>query len=169
MPKLINFVVACGILSFALPAAAANLIVNGDFATGDLTGWTLTAQSPAFVQPNYPASSGCPGGAGSSNYCLYRKDADSAISQTVKSRPGSYLHIHEDVGVPSFAGTPNKDFLPAEEIQVNGETVAFASVPGSYKLRGRAVSTGNDVISFIHHSQTNTIIDHIVVFASTTD
>ena len=42
--KLFNVLVLCVVLAGA--ASAQNLLVNGDFETGDLTGWTVSGVSP---------------------------------------------------------------------------------------------------------------------------
>lgn len=43
--KLFNVLVLCSIMALAGVASAQNLLVNGDFETGDLTGWTVSGVS----------------------------------------------------------------------------------------------------------------------------
>ena len=43
-----RFLVVCAVLALtALGASAQNILTNGDFETGDLTGWVLFGQSPS--------------------------------------------------------------------------------------------------------------------------
>jgi hypothetical protein len=47
--KLFNVLVLCSILALAGAASAQNMLVNGDFETGDLTGWSVSGLSPNSV------------------------------------------------------------------------------------------------------------------------
>lgn len=45
--KFVNVMVLCVVLALAGAASAQNLLVNGDFETGDLTGWSVSGESPS--------------------------------------------------------------------------------------------------------------------------
>lgn len=74
------------LFSFAVPATAAELLINGDFETGDLTGWTTTANGNVGCDMDWNISNvggsvatGCqpgftgtfPGAPGSGDYAAY--------------------------------------------------------------------------------------------------
>ena len=53
MPRVIRGAVLAAVLSFA--GAAEAMLINGDFETGDLTGWTTIASSPTTNEQAVPA------------------------------------------------------------------------------------------------------------------
>jgi pectate lyase len=72
--------VAAGVcLLCAFSTTAQNLIVNGDFGTGDLTGWTLTPAAPTTI--TYDIGTGNPSGAAA----LARNDSTATAN-------GNYLY-----------------------------------------------------------------------------
>jgi hypothetical protein len=88
--------------------ASANLITNGDFETGDFTGWTVTPAatfSDIEVLPGFP-----PDTTFGANFGASGTDLDS-ISQTFATTPGAFYtltffyQVHNPPGVP-----PNNEF-----------------------------------------------------------
>ena len=85
------FVLAIGVLLIATPGtASANLVVNGDFETGDFTGWTTT---PAATGSNFGVTTLPPAhdtlGA---FFGATAADVDS-ISQTFATTPGAFYIV----------------------------------------------------------------------------
>jgi hypothetical protein len=92
------------LLALSIPAARADLIVNGGFETGDFTGWTQSGWFIDTLNPNsgvYDASTGCSGAS-----CTTVGDPNSAyLYQDVATTPGTTydLSFFYDSGqVPTF-------------------------------------------------------------------
>lgn len=95
--KSIHVTIGAAVVLFGIPvqAFAANLLTNGSFETGDLTGWTLSGTSSdgyvALIESDSStASSNSPDAAG--NHIIYY-DADYAntsLSQNVYLKTGRY-------------------------------------------------------------------------------
>jgi len=88
-----TFAFLIGVLLIATPgSASANLIVNGDFETGDFTGWTVTpappGQSLIFVGPG----EGAPDSTLGANFGGLGPVPD-AISQTFATTPGAFYTL----------------------------------------------------------------------------
>ena len=90
LSKLLLVVGAAATLLFAYPAKA-NLITNGDFETGDFTGWTTTpaATGSSFGLTTLPPS---PDGTLGVFFSATGSDFDS-ISQTFVTTPGAFYHV----------------------------------------------------------------------------
>lgn len=169
MTKLPLFAALGAVLTIAAaqPAAAAsgkNLLKNPGFETGDFTGWTVTGG-----YNNVAGDSVCPAGAHGGKYCYYSKDGDGAISQTVTSAAGTYLHIsaYANVTAPDFTALYTD--LPAVAILVNGTVVFYTTRQGNKQVIGAdVVSTGNDEITFMHYGNTATLLDNVSVISNTT-
>ena len=88
-----TFAFLVGVLLIATPkSASANLIVNGDFETGDFTGWTVTpappGQSLIFVGPG----EGAPDSTLGANFGGTGPGSD-AISQTFATTSGAFYTL----------------------------------------------------------------------------
>jgi len=107
------FALLIAVAVFAPPPANANLVSNGDFATGDLTNWNLTAEqfsfganasiitqtelpqltanlnNPSFLLPNIAVGSVLGKNAWDDGSDLFY----SAITQTVATTPGHTYHV----------------------------------------------------------------------------
>jgi hypothetical protein len=99
--------------------AGTNLLTNGNFATGDLTGWTYAdvygVTGAGFVGPsNY--DNNCPNLNGVASYCWIdgAVQAYDALSQTINTNPGDTyqisFYVAENSGIVAPPGAPG---LPA--------------------------------------------------------
>ncbi len=79
-----------GFLALAGFQCYGDLVVNGDFATGDFTGWTLNGAFTGVAQSaaGYPAPPG-------DNYFVYFGSigCDSYLSQTINTTPGAFYNF----------------------------------------------------------------------------
>ena len=133
--------VACLVGSCAVASlpARADLIINGGFETGDLTGWTIVQQGYPFSVVTSPVYSG--------NYAAqiagydYNKDI---LSQTVSTTVGQSYTL-------SFAflqdnGTPSGLTVQWDTNQVYSET---DSAHGWQTYTFNVIGTGSDTVSFV--------------------
>jgi hypothetical protein len=149
MPRLTSALFAFA-LSFAfLPAARADLIVNGDFSTGDFTGWTVSPRGPWLIDTSNPeggtgfdAANGCFGGACLTDFGL------NGLSQTVADAVSGYYL--------KFAFSPNQllSTAPAELIVLwDGATVfdhTYSAADPAYIGYSVGVQgTGSDTVTFL--------------------
>ncbi len=103
-----TFVLSIGVLLIATPrTASANLIVNGDFETGDFTGWTTTpaATGSDFGVTMVPPAHDTLGAFFSAN----GSDFDS-IRQTFVTTPGASYHLTFFYEVVEPGSPPNNGF-----------------------------------------------------------
>ncbi len=143
--------VGLGLVALGAPALAANVVTNGDFATGDLTGWT------AFQTASGTTGSGLPTvvsfnttGAGDSNSAKFNVGGAAAstngtpqgggISQVVNVTGGSYVFNayfaslnDADGQVNSDAGTFTLlvDGHAAESVTLGGFDFPYQELTGS--------------------------------------
>ena len=98
--------------AMSAPAQAANIVVNGGFETGDLTGWTQTGNT-GFVGVQCPGVGFVP--EGSCDLFAGPVGSDGGITQTLNTLPGRFYTVtfdfQPDGGVPSdfsfvWGGTP---------------------------------------------------------------
>lgn len=105
---------AAAVLAFATNAAFAGTIVNGDFATGDLSGWT--ANGNVSVQNN-----------GFYNFA----DLQAGLGQNVSTTLSQTLHL--DAGDTLFGNVQffAKDYMPYDDyasVTINGASLFSSSV-----------------------------------------
>ena len=103
-----TFVFSIGVLLIATPrTASANLIVNGDFETGDFTGWTTTpaATGSDFGVTTLPPAHDTLGAFFSAD----GSDFDS-ISQSFVTTPGASYHLTFFYEVVEPGSPPNNGF-----------------------------------------------------------
>jgi hypothetical protein len=101
-PRIAGAIIAAFVLT-AAPAHAQNLVVNGDFETGDLSGWVAPEES----YPEYATDAFAHGGAFSAQIAGYSYDPDT-LSQQIETTAGRLyrikVHFHWDSVQP---GTDN--------------------------------------------------------------
>ncbi len=88
--------------AMSVPAQAANIVVNGGFETGDLTGWTQTGNT-GFTGVQCPGPGFVP--EGSCDLFSGPFGSDGGITQTLNTLPGRFYTVtfdfQPDGGVPS--------------------------------------------------------------------
>ncbi|SRR5260221_8208224 len=134
-------ITACALPALAPSEAAANLLVNGSFETGDLTGWSFTGNTGFTSVQKTPFVYGAQDG----NFYVYEGPigADGILSQTFVDTPGQTLLIS---GWLAGDGTSPSDF----NMSFNGVTrVSVNPVPaqGYKQYAFTATATGLDTFS----------------------
>lgn len=162
--KILALLAAAAITGVAsTPASASvNLLSNGSFETGDLTGWQLTNPGGQFIEVA-DAFGNCIGG--SLNVCFYTQNAagqprDVTLSQTITSTAGTLLNIASYFWIENnYSPDPVFSILFDNQVVYShaGQTVefqrAFASV----------ISTGSDTITFEFNGQSPMLLDQASV------
>ncbi len=147
------------VASFALlqstPAQAANLITNGNFETGNFTGWTNNI-------PGLEGVGTADVGGNTTNIAYFAAFRQlGAISQTITTIAGQNYSLSYDFF--SDGGTPNQF-----QVQVNGSTLfdrvniplSSAFTPYSFNF----VGTGSDTIQFAGLNYPSAVyLDNVVV------
>ena len=114
--------------------AGTNLLVNGDFATGDFTGWTVVNVGGSGVYGAGINGSG-------EGYAYVQSFNEVALSQSVTATAGQTLHVSAYVRTNSDYSTLN--------IFDNGSEVSSQTIDSQFKtLLSSVVSTGHDVITY---------------------
>ncbi len=132
--------------------ASGNLLTNGDFATGDLTGWTLNAPGrptePPYIQVTNNFTRGCFSAA---YYCFYTKVGTPGdfvdLSQSFHSKAGSPLTIDFHF-LQQVAGPTNPLSF---SVVLDGTTLGTftnTSFVVDQLVALHALSTGNDTLDF---------------------
>ena len=140
-----------GISAGGAIAASNNLLINGDFATGDLTGWTLTApvtRFAPFVQVTTGFGFACPT---NPSHCFYTKDGTNGysldLSQGFQSRAGSHLTIQFQFGQQIRLPGQSDTFSVALDGNVL-QTFTNTSFVQDQLVILHAISTGHDTLDF---------------------
>ena len=145
-PRLFLIIAPCILLvASGRFATAANLITNGDFETGDFTGWTVTPAatfSDIEVLPGFP-----PDTTFGANFAASGTDLDS-ISQTFATTPGAFydLTFFYQVMMPSGV-PPNNEF----NVLFNGVSPDTSLFPQS------DANSGFGTFTFTHLQATGTM------------
>jgi hypothetical protein len=134
-------IAACALPALAPSEAAANLLVNGSFETGDLTGWSFTGNTGFTTVEKTPFVYGAEDG----NFYVYEGPIgpDGILSQTFVDTPGQTLLIS---GWLAGNGTGPSDF----NMSFNGVTrVSVNPVPaqGYKQYAFTATATGLDTFA----------------------
>lgn len=121
-------------------AQAQNLIVNGDFETGDLSGWNASINSGTAATRTNPVNSG------SYSMVVWDNSGPGTVSQAVNVSAGTYTL--------SFAIRPQADTSPANSVSVifDGQTVLTFSGESATAWRTEtftvAVADGTKTLEF---------------------
>ncbi len=133
-------------LSGALVASAANVVINGGFETGDLSGWTVsgTDSSPSDNGIYYGVDNADAHGG---NYGAYFGPLGGIenLDQTVATTPGTAYTISFWLAQSPAASTP---YVNSFAVSFGGPTLySQANVPGSgfsqYSFASTALSAGS--------------------------
>nr|WP_294518791.1 hypothetical protein [uncultured Rhodopila sp.] len=140
------FVLAAGLLAASPASATVNLLVNGSFETGDLSGWTLTGNSgPEFVTNSfysYNAESG-------QDFLVFGQiGSNGVLSQTFSDIPGGTLTV---TGFLAGDGSSPSDFSAS----INGHagfTVSPVPNRGWTEFSFTTTATGLDTLSLAYRN-----------------
>jgi hypothetical protein len=122
---LLFALLACAISAF--PALGDNIVVNGDFETGDLTGWSVNAGAndpwqvldADPIAGSYSAATGC---AGTECVDVGDPSAAASLSQNLATTPG---------GVYTLTFLENNGGEPEDLVVLWGGSVVLDLCPGS--------------------------------------
>jgi len=153
-------VFAAGIALILANSAKANLVVNGDFESGDFTGWAL------FGNTGFTGVSGSFGGVSpeSGSYQAYFGAVGSAggIAQTVvTTTPGASYSF--DFWLYNFGGTPS-----SVNVTWGGSTVLSEVNPGSfgyteYSYTETATSSATSIAFAFQQNPSYFLLDNVSV------
>jgi hypothetical protein len=129
---------ACG----ATGAQAGNLLVNGDFETGDNTGWTMNDHN-TFVSTGLD---GLYAESGSYFMALGAVGSPATISQAVSDTAGQTLVLN--YYYMSSGDWPSSFEADWNGVQIAGSAVSNAPASGWVDYRFDVTATGSDVLSF---------------------
>jgi hypothetical protein len=144
--------VLVGMLTLAQPAGANNIVVNGGFETGDLTGW---------IESGNLSFSGVDGFPHSGSFARFSGaiGSENIISQTLPTIAGIYydFSLWEDGGV----GCGTCSF----SVYWNGVPVFQNSGFGGYtQVTGNVLALGNDVLGIgLRNDPGFSFVDDVVV------
>ena len=116
-------VVAVLCIAPCTPAVAQNLLVNGDFSTGDFTGWQFIpeygADARAFIDTQYAWYD--PGDGGTSPpYAVVQVDGGALLRQFVDLQQGYMYELTGGVGVYGWGGSPGTSQISVYMYDVYG-------------------------------------------------
>jgi hypothetical protein len=134
------------IMIWAVPAGAANLIVNGGFETGNLAGFSLNATATAVAPSGFTGLN-----AHSGAYFLAMGDVTTTypfgvISQTVTDTAGETLTL--SYWLASAGGTPNFFEALWNGAVIPGSTVTNIGPQDYTFFEFDVLGTGTDILSF---------------------
>ena len=142
---------AAGAAIASTPAFADNMVTNGGFETGDLTGWTTTDSSNVFAQPAGCGEGGtyCNAHTGTYFAALGTIRFDGTLSQQITDVAGQSYNF--SFWLASDGGTPNDfsaSFNGSQLLSLNdipaGDPNSYVYTQYSYEVTG----TGLDTITF---------------------
>jgi hypothetical protein len=141
---------------FSIQLALANLVTNGDFETGDSTGWTLGGNTDFTGVDNYEHSG---------NYAFYSGavGSDSILSQSIATSIGSTYEI--TFWLANGEGTPN-DF----SAYFGSNLISLFNAPGQVYTQytySSTASSASTILSFnLRHDPAFWHLDDISVTAT---
>jgi hypothetical protein len=144
--RVFILVAAMGLTAaFGGPAYAKNIVINGNFGTGDFTGWMGSVVSDPFNDVECPGVATVPGGCNVNVFGAI--GADETLSQSLSTVAGSFYNLsfffQTDGGTPSdFSASFGSDLLfsVTDPAATNGyEQFNFAGVQAT---------SANTVLSF---------------------
>jgi Carbohydrate binding domain/PEP-CTERM motif len=159
--RLLTAVFSAGLLAAATGAASANIVVNGGFETGDLSGYDASScgcdvtNSSAFVH--------------SGNYGLsfFGAGHDYLLSQTLATSSGTTYTI--DFFAKFLGGSPNDISVTFGGVQVlDLVNQATSSVWQEYSVTGMATSSSTVLTFGLRQDPSASALDDISVNAITT-
>jgi hypothetical protein len=127
------------------PVYAENIVTNGNFGTGDFTGWDGSVVSDPFNSVVCPGVDVVPGGCNVN--VLGAVGMDETLSQSLSTMPGSFYNIsfffQTDGGTPSdFSASFGSDLLTSvtDPVATNGYE--------QFNFSGVEATSANTVLSF---------------------
>jgi hypothetical protein len=124
--------------------AATNLLTNGDFETGDATGWTVTGVDVGVVGSGFDGMN-----AESGNYfmALGTVGVPGTISQTVSDTAGQALVLN--YYYMSSGNAPSSFAADWDGVQIAGSAVSDAPASGYVDYQFNVTATGSDTLTFL--------------------
>ncbi len=132
------------VLSFGVTASAhANMLTNGDFETGDFTGWNIASEYTDVI-----TTSSNLGGAQSGNYFAVMGAVGTlgTVSQTVSTSAGQSYDLSYWFASDGYG--PNYFDVLWNGVQIDGSVEDNAGRFGWAPFSFTVVGTGNDVLTF---------------------
>jgi hypothetical protein len=126
-------------------AQAGNLLVNGDFETGDFTGWNVN--DPGNNTHVWTAIDGLYAQSGSYFAALGAVGCCGTLSQTVADTAGQSLVLN--YYFRSDGGTPNYFEADWNGVLIAGSAVSGASASGYVDYQFKLTATGSDTLTFL--------------------
>jgi len=141
---VLGIVLAVVLIALHAGFASANLLTNGDFETGDFTGWTQSGEYQLYTYVYYGAFSGVSPESGICQAVFAGDGSDFVMSQTVSTVAGQNYEVQ--FWMASLGGTPN-DFSATWDGTTLLSLANMSAQP--YTLYSYLVTgTGSDTLTF---------------------